>query len=326
MSERDFLIVNGLGKRFALRGGGAVHAVRDVTFTHRRGATLGVVGESGCGKSTLARLILHLVPPSEGEVVVDGDALARLGPAQLRRKRRHMQMIFQDPQASLDSRMKVGALLAEPLVIHRIGTSAERAARVASLCELVGLDPEAPRRFPHEFSGGQRQRIAIARALALSPSLIVADEPVSALDVSIQAQILNLLVDLRARLALTYVLISHDLAVIRHVSDQVAVMYLGEIVEFAPAARLFAQPAHPYTRSLLDAVLEADGVPAGAPSALAGEPPDPSAPPPGCAFHPRCPQARPICAATAPPERDIGAAGAPHRVRCWLHVAGPARV
>ncbi len=322
MSDRDFLIVNGLGKRFPLRHGGAVHAVRDVTFSQRRGSTLGVVGESGCGKSTLARLILHLVPPSEGEVVVDGDALARLSPAQLRAKRRHMQMIFQDPQASLDSRMKVGALLAEPLVIHRIGTAAERRARVAALCELVGLAPDAPRRFPHEFSGGQRQRIAIARALALSPALIVADEPVSALDVSIQAQILNLLVDLRGRLGLTYVLISHDLAVIRHVSDSVAVMYLGEVVEFAGADRLFDAPAHPYTRSLLAAVLEADGKPAQAPVALAGEPPDPSAPPPGCPFHPRCPDVRPICATTPPPERDIGSHGDPHRVRCWLHVPG----
>jgi oligopeptide/dipeptide ABC transporter ATP-binding protein len=323
VTDRAFLIANGVGKRFPLRrGGGQVQAVRDVSFAHPRGATLGIVGESGCGKSTLARMILHLVPPSEGEVLVDGDILGRLSRGELRRKRRHMQMIFQDPQASLDSRMKVGALLAEPLVLHRIGSRKERRARVAALCELVGLAPDAPLRFPHEFSGGQRQRIAIARALALSPALIVADEPVSALDVSIQAQILNLLVELRARLGLTYVLISHDLAVIRHASDSVAVMYLGELVEFAAAEQLLEHPAHPYTRSLLAAVLEADGVPARAPVALAGEPPDPTAPPPGCAFHPRCPEARPICAATPPPERDIGPPGRPHRVRCWLYMSG----
>ncbi len=318
MSARDFLVAQGLGKSFPLKGGGAVQAVRDISFAHARGATLGIVGESGCGKSTLARLLLHLVAPTSGEVFVDGDALRRLTPAQMRRKRRHMQMIFQDPQASLDQRMKVGDLLAEPLAIHRIGSVAERRVRVSELCELVGLPQDAPRRFPHEFSGGQRQRIAIARALALSPALIVADEPVSALDVSIQAQILNLLVDLRARFALTYVVISHDLAVIRHVSDSVAVMYLGEIVEFAAAEALFAAPAHPYTATLLAAVLEADGSPL-RPQSLAGEPPDPSAPPPGCAFHPRCAQAMPVCATTAPPERDVGQPGFPHRVRCWLH-------
>ena len=323
MSDGSFLVVSGLGKRFPLRGGRAVQAVRNVSFTHPRGATLGVVGESGCGKSTLARLILHLIPPSEGEVAVDGDMLSRLRAPELRRKRRHMQMIFQDPQASLDPRMRVGALLAEPLLIHRIGTAAERRARVAELSELVGLAPDAPLRFPHEFSGGQRQRIAIARALALSPALIVADEPVSALDVSIQAQILNLLVELRARLALTYVLISHDLAVVRHVSDSVAVMYLGEIVEFAAADALFETPAHPYTRSLLASVLEADGAPVTARPLLAGDPPDPSAPPPGCAFHPRCPQAHALCATTAPPERDIGPTGRPHRVRCWLYADRP---
>jgi oligopeptide/dipeptide ABC transporter ATP-binding protein len=320
MTGRDFLVAEAVGKSFALKHGGTVQAVRGVSFSHRRGATLGVVGESGCGKSTLARLLLHLVAPSTGHVLVDGDRLDRLSPAALRRKRCHMQMVFQDPQASLDPRMRVRDLLAEPLRIHRIGSAAERQRRVAELCALVGLPTDAATRFPHEFSGGQRQRIAIARALALSPALVVADEPVSALDVSVQAQILNLLAELRRKLALTYVLISHDLAVVRHVSDTVAVMYLGQIVEFAEVDALFDAPAHPYTRSLLDSVLEVGATPEAA--ALQGDPPDPAAPPPGCAFHPRCPAAMPRCAVEAPPEVELGSPMHPHRVACWLHVRG----
>jgi oligopeptide/dipeptide ABC transporter ATP-binding protein len=320
MSRDDgFLIVDGVSKSFPLKGGRMLHAVRDVSFHQRRGETLGVVGESGCGKSTLARVILHLQPATSGEVYLDGEAIGRLTPASLRRKRRDMQMIFQDPQASLDPRMRVGDLIAEPLVIHKEGTRAERERRVAELCALVGLLPEAVRRYPHEFSGGQRQRISIARALALGPALIVADEPVSALDVSIQAQVLNLLVDIRRRFGLTYVFISHDLAVIRHLSDRVAVMYLGQIVELTQAETFFSEPAHPYSRMLLAAVLE-PGVPPPA-DAAQGEPPRPDAPPSGCAFHARCQYAMDRCRAEAPPLTDIGGA-TPHVVRCWLPFAG----
>jgi len=321
MTDRDFVVVENLGKTFHLRGGGTLRAVRDVSLRVARGETLGVVGESGCGKSTLARLMLHLIVPSEGRVFVDGDELGALTPAALRRKRRHMQMIFQDPQAALDPRMRVGELLAEPLLVHRIGSTAERARRVAELCDLVGLPDDAAARWPHEFSGGQRQRISIARALALDPSLVVADEPVSALDVSVQAQILNLLADLRQRFRLTYVFISHDLAVIRHISDRVAVMYLGELVELAEVDAFFAAPAHPYARALLSAVLEPGAEARAQDRPVAGEPPSPEAPPPGCKFHPRCPVAMEICRTTAPPTQDIGTAGAPHLVRCWLHAA-----
>ncbi len=327
MSRDDaFLVVDDLAKTFPLAGGRTLHAVRGVSFRQRRGETLGVVGESGCGKSTLARLILHLLPPTAGEVAVGGDALARLSPAALRRKRRDMQMIFQDPQSSLDPRMRVGELIAEPLVIHREGTRGERERRVAELCALVGLAPEAVRRYPHEFSGGQRQRVAIARALALGPALVVADEPVSALDVSIQAQVLNLLIDVRRRFGLTYVFISHDLAVVRHISDRVAVMYLGQIVELAEAEAFFAAPRHPYAQALLDAVLEPGMKLPEASAGPRGDPPradDPLAREGlahGCAFHPRCPHVMERCRAEAPPLLDTGRA-APHLVRCWL-VAG----
>ena len=314
----EILRVEGVGKSFPLKGGGLLRAVRGVSFRQRRGETLGVVGESGCGKSTLAQLLLHLLPPTEGEVFVDDEALGRLGPAALRRKRRHMQMVFQDPQTSLDPRMRVGRLLEEPLVIHGLGDKAEREQRVAELCELVGLPHEATRRYPHEFSGGQRQRISIARALALQPALIVADEPVSALDVSIQAQILNLFIDIRRRFGLSYVFISHDLAVVRYVSDQVAVMYLGEIVELAAAEAFFEGPGHPYAQMLLSAVLD-PGDDAKPRPPLIGEPPSPESPPRGCSFHPRCPSAMPRCGEASPPRFDIGSATRPHLVRCWLH-------
>jgi oligopeptide/dipeptide ABC transporter ATP-binding protein len=314
--DDSFLVVENLNKSFPLAGGRTLHAVRDVSFRQRRGETMGIVGESGCGKSTLARLLLHLVPPSSGTVYIGGDALARLPPAALRRKRRDMQMVFQDPQASLDPRMRVGDLIAEPLVIHRVGTGSERERRVAELCALVGLPGDAVRRYPHEFSGGQRQRISIARALALGPALIVADEPVSALDVSIQAQVLNLLTDIRTRFGLTYVFISHDLAVVRHISDRVAVMYLGEIVELAEADAFFDGPAHPYAQMLLASILEPGSKP---PAETArGEPPRPDSPPPGCAFHPRCRHARDICRAETPPQTALSPT---HLVRCWLHAA-----
>ncbi len=307
----EILIVESVGCDYRLRGGGVLHAVQDVSFRLARGETLGIVGESGCGKSTLGRMLLHLTAPTSGRVTVEGETLSRLSPAALRARRRMMQMIFQDPNGSLDPRLRIGAALEEPLVIHRVGDRASRAARVASLCDLIGLPLDALRRFPHEFSGGQKQRIAIARALALEPRLVVADEPVSALDVSIQAQILNLLADIRARFALSFVFISHDLAVIRHVSDRVGVMYLGRLVELADAEPFFARPAHPYSRMLLEAVLEPGMPPVAA--VVRGEPPDPEHPPPGCAFHPRCPLAVERCRAEAPPLAAVDG----RMVACW---------
>ena len=309
--------VRNLSKTFALKGGGTLKAVRDVSLRVAKGETLGIVGESGCGKSTLARLLLHLISPSSGEVIINGEVLGKLSAKLLRAKRRDAQMIFQDPQASLDPRMKVAALIEEPLVIHRIGTAAERTQRVQELCALVGLPADAASRFPHEFSGGQRQRIAIARALALEPALIVADEPVSALDVSIQAQILNLLTELKKKFGLTYVFISHDLAVIRHISDKVAVMYLGQIVESGTADAVLGNPAHPYTQMLMAAVLE-PGIKQPA-MAVTGEPPNPESPPPGCGFHPRCPHAMDICRARAPVIKTIGAPEQQHTTQCWLY-------
>jgi len=319
MTESDFLVVDQVTKRFPSRGGGDILALRGVSFRQARGVTLGVVGESGCGKSTLGRIVLQLQPPSSGEVYLFGVALSQLPAAELRRKRRDMQMIFQDPQASLDPRMRVGAQLEEPLIIHRFGDGKARAARVRELLDLVGLPAEAAARFPHEFSGGQRQRIAIARAIALSPALIVADEPVSSLDVSIQAQILNLLIELRRRLQLTYIFISHDLAVVRHMSDTVAVMYFGEIVEYAAAEDLFEHPAHPYTEELLLAVPDIEAQGQRKAITLRGEMPSPDAPPAGCAFHPRCHAVQERCRSLVPPEKDIGAPGHPHLVKCWLH-------
>jgi peptide/nickel transport system ATP-binding protein len=316
--QDEFLVVDRVSKRYRLPGGGDVLAVRDVSFTQAKGETLGVVGESGCGKSTLAQLVLHLIPPSAGDIRFRGERLAALKPAALRQMRRHMQMVFQDPRSSLDPRMRVGRLLEEPLLIHAIGSRQERTERVAQLLDLVGLSPDASGRFPHEFSGGQRQRIAIARAIALSPALIVADEPVSSLDVSIQAQILNLLIELRERLGLTYIFISHDLAVVRYLADTVIVMYLGEIVEHADADEIFEQPAHPYTRSLLAAVPDVGGTRTADRDAARGEIGTSEARPSGCGFHPRCPLAQPRCRVEAPPVASLGA-DQRHRVRCWLY-------
>ena len=237
-----------------LRGGGTVRAVDDVSFDVRQGETFGLVGESGCGKTTTGRCILRLIEPTSGQVVFRGTDLATLNARNLRRARRDLQIVFQDPYSSLNPRMRVGAIVEEPLIIHRIGTRDERKARAAELFGLVGLDPAHAGRFPHEFSGGQRQRIGLARALALNPSLVIADEPVSALDVSVQAQVVNLLQDLQTRLGLTYLFIAHDLRLVRQVCDRVAVMYRGRIVEMAPAEALFGAPAHPYTRALLSAV------------------------------------------------------------------------
>jgi peptide/nickel transport system ATP-binding protein len=314
------LRVDELAKHFPSRGGkGALRAVDGVSFTVKRGETLGIVGESGCGKSTLARTVLRLVEPTAGRIEFDGTDLRALDQRALRAKRRDMQIVMQDPFASLDPRLKVGAIVAEPLEIHRVGDRASRKKAVLELLDTVGLEADAAKRYPHEFSGGQRQRIGVARALALRPKIIIADEPVSALDVSIRSQILNLLVELKRQFSLSYIFISHDLAVVEHVSDTVAVMYLGRIVETASADDLFARPSHPYTEALLSAVPRPDiERPAGR-IVLEGEMPDPESPPSGCPFHPRCPKAMDICRTTVPSERDIGHAGRRHVVRCHLY-------
>jgi peptide/nickel transport system ATP-binding protein/oligopeptide transport system ATP-binding protein len=316
----ELLRVTELTKHFvARRGKASIRAVDGVNLTLKSGETLGVVGESGCGKSTLGRTILRLLEPNSGEVEFDGEDLLALGPAALRAKRSDMQMIFQDPFASLDPRLNIGTIIAEPLVIHSIGDRASRRQAALDLLETVGLEPGAAKLYPHEFSGGQRQRIGIARALALRPRLIIADEPVSALDVSIQSQILNLMVELRQRFGLSYIFISHDLAVIEHVSDTVAVMYLGRIVETAAIEDLFAKPSHPYTEALISAVPQSEPARRGARVVLKGEMPDAENPPPGCPFHPRCPKAIEVCSSANPNETNIGSEGRPHFVRCHLY-------
>jgi len=303
-----------LVKHYPVRGGfgrarGAVRAVDGVSFQVAPGETLALVGESGCGKSTTARLVLRLIEPTAGAVRFEGEDITRLDGRALRRLRRRMQIVFQDPFASLDPRMRVGAIIAEPLVVHRWGRAAARRRRVEELLDLVGLAPYHAGRYPHEFSGGQRQRIGIARALAVEPGLIVLDEPVSALDVSIQAQVVNLLMDLQVRLKLAYLFIAHDLAVVKHVADRVAVMYLGRIVEEAPKAVLFANPRHPYTRALLAAIPRPDPhriaarQVAGGPTAY--DVPSPMAIPPGCRFHTRCPFATLRCKVEDPALRPI---------------------
>ncbi len=295
----SLLEVQNLTVRFPIRGRGlfarsrgAIHAVEDVSFALERGQALGLVGESGSGKSTTARAIVGLVRPTAGSVKLDGVELTTLSARELRPFRRRIQLVFQDPTGSLDPRLTVGSIVAEPLAIQGVGTRRDRRARAAQLLESVGLDAAALERYPHEFSGGQRQRIGIARALALEPDLLVLDEPVSALDVSVQASVVNLLQGLRARLGLSYLFIAHDLAVVRHVCERVAVMYLGRIVEEGPREELFARPLHPYTQALLSAVPVPDPrVERGRSRiVLAGDPPSPAKPPSGCAFHPRCPR------------------------------------
>jgi len=274
----------GLGRPQAV-----VRAVDGVSFAIASGQTLGLVGESGCGKSTVGRAILRLIEPDAGRVTLDGQDVLALGPRELRALRRRMQIVFQDPYGSLNPRMTVRQTLAEPLAIHRIATRAQAERRILALLEEVGLDPGFAHSYAHELSGGQRQRVGIARALSVEPQFLVLDEPVSALDVSVQAQVLNLLADLQQRRRLTYLFIAHDLAVVKHVADHVAVMYLGKIVEQAPAATLYAAPRHPYTTSLLSAVPVPDPRAQRQRIVLAGDVPSPAHPPPGCPFHPRCP-------------------------------------
>jgi len=304
-SETALLEVRGLVKDYEVGGGllgkkEYVRAVRGVDLDVRRGETVGVVGESGCGKSTLGRSILRLIEPTAGTVRFDGVDLARLSASEMRRKRRFMQIIFQDPYSSLNPRMRVGAIVGEGLAIHRLAGGAARRRRVVELLAQVGLHEDAYDRYPHEFSGGQRQRIGIARALAVEPSFIVADEPVSALDVSIQAQIVNLLQDLQQQMNLAYLFIAHDLRVVEHISQRVAIMYLGKIVEIAPSAEIYVAPRHPYTRALLSAVPMPTPHGKSRRIALGGDVPSPITPPAGCAFHPRCPHAVDACRAQEP--------------------------
>ncbi|RRJ65342.1 dipeptide ABC transporter ATP-binding protein [Paenibacillus oralis] len=305
------LEVRNLKKHYPIRKGllskqvGSVKAVDGVTMSVQRGETLAVVGESGCGKSTTGRAILRLIEPTDGEIWFDGTDVRALNPEGLRQLRTQMQMVFQDPYASLDPRWTVRQTLEEPLRTHNPGSAAALKDRVAELMEVVGLSPYHADRYPHEFSGGQRQRIGIARALALNPKFIVCDEPVSALDVSIQAQVLNLMQDLQDRFGLTYLFISHDLSVVKFISDRVAVMYLGKVVELAPTAELFAAPLHPYTKALMSAVPVPNPEQRPERIVLSGDVPNPEQPPSGCAFHTRCPLATDICRKETPVLREV---------------------
>ena len=314
MTDRQapLLVVEDLKKYYPVRGGvwggtvGHVRAVDGVSLSVRAGETLGLVGESGCGKSTLGRTVMRLEDPTDGRVTFEGRDLAHANRRELFGLRRDIQMIFQDPYSSLNPRMSVGEIVREPLVVHRVGTPAQQVRRVQALFETVGLSADMLDRYPHEFSGGQRQRIGVARALTLDPKLIIADEPVSALDVSVQSQVLNLLVRLQRERGLTYVFISHDLSVVEHVSDTVAIMYLGRIVEKGPVDRIFEAPAHPYTHALLDAIPSTDPRAARQVVPLEGEAPSPIAPPPGCPFATRCPYVIDACNAAMPPLEPMG--------------------
>jgi oligopeptide transport system ATP-binding protein len=303
--QKYFPIKKGITQREIAR----VHAVDDVTFSVRRGETLGLVGESGCGKSTLGRCIVRLLEPTDGQVIFQGRDITKLGLRKLRPLRSEMQMVFQDPYASLNPRKRVGSIIGDPLKIHGLGSASDRKRRVQELLETVGLSPEHYNRFPHEFSGGQRQRIGVARALALRPKLIVADEPVSALDVSIQSQILNLLKDLQEEFELTFIFIAHDLGVVRHVSDRIAVMYLGKLVELSPAEELYSRPIMPYAEALLSAVPipDPDLAERRERIVLTGDVPSPINPPSGCRFHPRCRYMTDVCKQVEPPLTDYGA-------------------
>ncbi|MBM3524793.1 MAG: dipeptide ABC transporter ATP-binding protein [Alphaproteobacteria bacterium] len=315
------LEVRDLAKHYVARGA-ALRALDGVSFDLARGEVLGIVGESGCGKSTLGRTVLRLVDPTAGTIRFDGEDITRLSRHEMVRRRRDMQIVFQDPFGSLNPRHRVAEIVGEPLEVHGVGDRASRRARVAELLALVGLPRDAGEKYPHEFSGGQRQRIAIARALALEPKLLVADEPVSALDVSIQSQIINLLAELRQRLGLAMLFISHDLSVIRHVSDRIAVMYLGRIVEIGSAAEIFDSPAHPYAQALLSAIPHTDPARRRERIILAGELPDPANPPSGCAFHTRCRHAMPRCGSEAATLVGRRTAAGARMTACHLHEVG----
>ncbi len=324
-SESDVLLsVRNLVKTFPIKGGilsrevASVKAVSDVSFDIRRGETLGLVGESGCGKSTLGRCILRLIEPTSGQVLFKGQDITKIGAKEMRRLRRQMQIIFQDPYASLNPRMTVEDILGEPLDIHGLcANRQERLNRIHKLLDLCGLRREAVSRYPHEFSGGQRQRICIARALAVEPEFIVCDEPVSALDVSIQAQIVNLMQDLQSELKLTYLFIAHDLKVVEHISNRVAVMYLGKVAELAGADELYANPRHPYSTALLSAIPMPDPEYRKKRIILHGDVPSPINPPSGCYFHPRCPMAQDRCKVEHPQLRNVGSVnGEPHWSAC----------
>jgi len=321
MAGDTLLEVTNLKKHFPIKGGvfsktiGHVYAVDGVSFTLQSGETLGLVGESGCGKSTTGRTILRLIEPTEGSVVFEGQEITDLDKGDMRSLRREMQIIFQDPYASLNPRMTVGSIIGEPLEIHKIARGSEKEDQVASLLEKVGLRSEDMRKYPHEFSGGQRQRIGIARALGLNPKLIVCDEPVSALDVSIQAQVINLLEDLQEEFGLSYLFIAHNLNVVEHISDRVAVMYLGKIVELTTDTELYTNPQHPYTEALLSAVPVPDPTVEKRRIILQGDVPSPINPPSGCHFHTRCPYKEKICEEEVPEFKDIGGG---HWVACHL--------
>ena len=327
MNNNILLEIKNLKKYFNLRGGflfqsssGIIKAIDDISFFIREGETFGLVGESGCGKSTTARVILRLIHHSSGSVIYDGKDLFSLNDKQMFKVRRDIQIIFQDPYASLSPRMTIGDIISEPLEIHKIGNKSKRIKRVKELLDVVGLNPEHLNRYPHEFSGGQRQRIGIARALALTPRLLLCDEPVSALDVSVQAQILNLLADLQKEFNLTYLFIAHDLSVVKHVSNRVGVMYLGKLVEIADSSDLYSKPLHPYTMGLLSAVPIPD------PElerqrkriVLEGDVPSPLNPPSGCTFHPRCPIAKDVCSKEIPPLKNYDKNGYEHYAACFF--------
>lgn len=323
-NDQAFLRLENVSRHFVVRGKpleppGVLKAVDRVSLSVQKGETLGLVGESGCGKSTLARMVVRLLPPSAGEILLNGESVWSNDAALRRSLPRRVQMIFQDPFSSLNPRMRVGGAIGEGLRIHKVGTRRERKARVLELLERVGLSSEYAGRYPHEFSGGQRQRLAIARALALDPDLVVCDEPVSALDVSIQAQVLNLLAELQENLGLTYFFISHDLSVVSHIADRVAVMYLGRLVELASSKELYQHPAHPYTKALLAAVPQPD--PAlkagrGEPERLRGDIPSPVDTPAGCPFHPRCPEVMDVCTRRDPSWLEVGPG---HWAACFLY-------
>jgi peptide/nickel transport system ATP-binding protein/oligopeptide transport system ATP-binding protein len=319
---RPLLEVSDLVKHYAVRGGvlrrrvGTVHAVDGVSFSLATGETLGLVGESGCGKSTVARSVLRLVEPSSGSIRLNGTDITRLGKSELRPHRRSMQIVFQDPFASLNPRMTAGDIVGEPLSVHGLASGRDKQERVAELFAQVGLRADQMRNYPHQFSGGQRQRICIARALSLEPKLIVCDEPVSALDVSIQAQVINLLIDLQRKHDFSYLFIAHDLAVVAHISHRVAVMYLGRIVEIAEKRELFAHPRHPYTQALLASVPVADPKAKRLAPMIDGDVPSPINPPSGCAFHTRCRHVMDRCKVERPVLAD---SGPQHQVACWLN-------